>query len=525
MNLAIIHHHLNHGGVTRVIENQLAALDAVLPKTDPWRVALLYGGRRQGWNQDLPARLQAVQLSLHEISGLDYDEEPDVAEPGRSSDLADRLNALLGQIGFAPPETVLHVHNHALGKNVALPGCLTQLGSAGYRLLLQIHDFPEDFRPANYRRLRHSLGRRARDRQSSPDLAAVLYPQAAHIHYAVLNGRDHQILLRAGVAAERLHLLPNPVPAIDHLPPAAEARRRLAEQFHVAEQQRLILYPVRCIRRKNIGEALLYAALAPPDTAVGLTLPPLSPADVPIYEGWKQLAAELDLPCRFELGAPGGLSLAENLAAAEVICTTSLAEGFGMVFLESWLAGRPLIGRDLPEITCDFTQRGIRFDWLRPQLRVPVEWVGIDTFRRTILDAYRRTLEAYGHQRPDDLSALLEARTEGGLVDFGDLDETLQRQVLRIVARSDQDRRRVLQCNAWLQQALSIRCEEVSELIEANARPIARHFSPIPSGRRLLDVYRQLVTSRPADGPQPPLNGERILEAFLDFARFRPIRD
>ncbi len=543
MNLAILHYHLNRGGVTRVIENQLAALDAVLEPADPWRVALLYGGRREGWNPDLPARLAAVQLSLYEVSGLDYDQERENADLGRSTALADQLSKLLGQIGFAPQETVLHVHNHALGKNVSLPACLMQLGSAGYPLLLQIHDFPEDFRPANYRRLgdafavrrgpevrrgsltppavRGSVGRPA----TTPDLAAILYPQAPHIHYALINGRDHEILRSAGAATERLHWLPNPVPEMDHLPPAPQVRHRLAQQFGIAEHQRLVLYPVRCIRRKNVGEALLYSALAPPDTVVGLTLPPLNPAEVPIYQSWKQLAAELGLPCRFELGVPGALSFAENLTASDLICTTSLAEGFGMVFLESWLAGRPLLGRDLPEITCDFTKLGIRLDWLRPQLRVPVEWVGINTFRRTIFEAYCRTLESYGRGEPDGLDGLLDARTEDGLVDFGDLDETLQQQVLRIVCRSDQDRCRVLQSNGWIQQALSIRSGEVSEVIEANARCIRQYYSLLASGQRLVDVYCQVAGSPRAEAPEPLPHSERILQQFLDFARFRPMRD
>lgn len=541
MNLAILHYHLNRGGVTRVIENQLAALDAVLHRSETWRVALLYGGRREGWDEHLPDRLKAIRLSLHQLPALDYDQQREDPQPGQPAALADQLAGLLEQLGFTPQRTVLHVHNHALGKNVSLSGCLSHLGSAGYPLLLQIHDFPEDFRPANYRRLREALGRRAAAVRrgsltppaacgsvgrpaTTPDPAAVLYPQAPQIHYAVLTGRDHGILRSAGAAAERLHRLPNPVPEMDQLQPAAEARRRLAQQFDIAQQQRLVLYPVRGIRRKNIGEALLYAALAPPDTVVGLTLPPLNPAEVPAYENWKRLAAELDLPCRFELGVPGALSLTENLAAADLICTTSVAEGFGMVFLESWLAGRPLLGRDLPEITCDFADLGIRLDWLRPQLRVPLQWVGMGTFRRTILEAYHRTLEAYGHREPPDLPALLDARTEGGLVDFADLDETLQQQVLRIVCGSRQDRRRVLQCNGWIERALSIRRDEVSEVIEANVQAIRRHYSLVPSGRRLLDLYRQVAASPRAEGLQPPPDGGRILQEFLDFRRFRPIR-
>jgi hypothetical protein len=547
MKLAIIHYHLNRGGVTRVIENQLLALDTVLEGEPPWDAAVLYSGRRQGWNQDLPASLKNVRLTLHEVPALDYDDQGGSAAVGR------QLPEALRQIGFTPAESVLHVHNHALGKNVRLPEVLGRLAAAGFALLLQIHDFPEDFRPANYRRLRDAFAvrrgsltpsaargpvRRAATTQIADDLAAELYPQAPHIHYAVLSGRDHRILRSAGVCASRLHRLPNPVPQIDHLPPTKAslrrpllrsgarppARRRLAKEFGIAEHQRLILYPVRCIRRKNVGESLLYSALAPPETVVGLTLPPLSPAELPIYDAWKRLAAELNLPCRFELGVPGALTLAENLAAADMICTTSLAEGFGMVFLESWLAGRPLLGRDLPEITRDFTEVGIRLDWLHPQLRVPVEWVGIDAFRRTTLQAYRRTLAVYLQDEPQGLPRLLEARTADGLVDFADLDETLQQQVLRSVVGSRQNRGRVLQCNEWIGRALSISRDEVAEVVEANARAIRQHFSLIPSGRRLLDLYRQIAASPRTEGPQPLPHGGRIVQEFLDFARFRPIR-
>ena len=48
LNLAIVHYHLNRGGVTQVITNQLLALDAVARGDAKPQVALLYGGRRFG---------------------------------------------------------------------------------------------------------------------------------------------------------------------------------------------------------------------------------------------------------------------------------------------------------------------------------------------------------------------------------------------------------------------------------------------------------------------------------------------
>ncbi len=509
MNLAILHYHLNRGGVTRVIENQLAALDAVLNPAEPWNVAIIHGGRREGWNEDLAGRLRAIRLSLLEVPLLDYDDvQPDGGRHG-PADLLVELYAALGRLNFEPQYTVLHVHNHALGKNRCLPHVVPILAQDGYAELLQIHDFAEDFRPNNYRRL------------GNP---AEAYQQAAGIHYAVLNGRDHDVLCQAGAVAERLHLLPNPVPEIDEPPRRADARRRLQEQFGVAVDDCLMLYPVRGIRRKNIGEALLYSVLAPPGAVVGLTLAPLNPAEAAIYTTWKDLAAELALPCRFELGEPGALSFAENLAACDAILTTSLAEGFGMVFLESWLAGRPLVGRDLPEITSDFVRAGLRLDSLRPQLRVPVDVVGAAAFRDAVAEAYRTTLELFNRVEPPHMADGIDAKIQDGMVDFGDLDEPMQRKVLEAVRQDGRRRQAVLDANAWLAQAFALRADTASQTIRHNADAIRRDYSLIPIGRRLLALYRQ-VAAAPRDEPPEPLpRTESILDQFLQLDRFRLMR-
>jgi len=518
MNLAILHYHLNRGGVTQVIANHLRALDAVLDPAGPWRVALIYGGRREGWSDDLPEKLRSIRLTLCEVPCLDYDDVQE--DPGcRPNDLHGQLVSVLDRLRFDPDETVLHIHNHSLGKNRCLAETVPRLARDGYALFLQVHDFAEDFRPANYRLVHDRLSSHGPE-SGSPGL----YPQASNIHYAVLNGRDFHILRHSGTEAARLHLLPNPVPEVDELPPRHRARARLAELFGVGSEQCFVLYPVRCIRRKNVGEALLLGAVAPRDTVVGLTLAPLNPAETPVYTTWKDLATGLKLPCRFEVGAPGRLTFFENLAAADLILTTSLAEGFGMVFLESWLADRPLIGRDLPEITPDFTKVGVRFGWLRPQLWVPLDWVGAEIFGRTVAEAYRRTLAAYNRAGPSDWDRVLDDKIESGLVDFGDLDEPMQRQVIRTVASEGKNGCRIIECNPWLEEALAVRPATASEVIRANVRVIREHFSLLPSGRRLLESYGRAVSSPRGDQPVPLPAPGRILDHFLDLKRFRLIR-
>ncbi len=509
MNLAILHYHLNRGGVTRVIENQLAALDSVIEPHERWRAAVIDGGRRQGWNEQLAGQLHSIDVEMCAAPRIDYDYRQSETETRGPDALHQQLREIFDGLGFSPEDTVVHWHNHSLGKNRSVPGAVERLAADGYPMLLQIHDYAEDYRAKNYQVI---------------DDPARLYPQAAHLHYASLNGRDREILRAAGVAPERLHFLPNPVPRLGQLPDRKQARQKLAERFGVGNRQRLALYPVRCIRRKNIGEALLYAAMAPADTVIGLTLAPLNPVERSYYDKWTQLAGRLRLPCRFDLGGPDGLSFAENLAACDLILTTSVAEGFGMVFLESWLAGRPLVGRDLPEITGDFCQAGLQLDRLKPRIEVPLEWLGAAVVRQRIADAYCHTVAAYGRPVPEHLNGDLDAKLAGGTVDFGDLCEELQATVIRLVREDPASRSRLHELNPCIETGLSLRGEEIAEQIEANGEAIERSFSRVPSGRRLLKLYQQVALSPRHETPHPIEHPERILDRFIGLSRFRLLR-
>ena len=521
MNLAIVHYHLNRGGVTRVIENQLRALDAVLGG-EPWRVAIFYGGRRKGWIKRVARELRSIRLTLVEVPGLEYDTLDGSTAAADPQELAKDLRLAFERQGFAAGSTVVHVHNHALGKNRALPAAVARLAETGFPVLLQVHDFAEDFRPANYRWL---LGGESN--------GARFYPQAADIHYAALNNRDRDILESAGVDARRLALLPNPAPPLAGMPDRKDSRRRLRQRFGVPAADRYLLYPIRCIRRKNVGEALLYSALAQSaknsrGTVVGMTLAPLNPAELPIYAAWKDCARRLQLPCRFEVGAADGLPFAENLAAADAIITTSLAEGFGMVFLESWLAGRPLLGRDLPEITADFRSRGVELPWLSPALMVPLDWPGADRFSETFLSTYARVLESYGRRQPPDLAAALERKIQGDMVDFGDLDEPMQQTVIERVCASARNRDMVLEANPGLEAALNVNIESAAEVIGRNTQAIREGYSLASSGRFLLALYEKVQHTHPTAAGQiecqPLSNADAILDSFLDPRRFRLIR-
>jgi hypothetical protein len=513
MKIAIVHYHLNRGGVTQVIANHLRSLAAVGNRESPVEeVALLFGGRKEGWSDNLPT---PPRVTLQPVEGLDYD-----TGSIRPSDLHKRLSTTLDQIGFDRQSTVLHVHNHALGKNVALPGALRELAEDGYAQLLQIHDFAEDFRPDNYRALHDVLAPGDADA-----LAQQLYFQADHIHYAALNDRDLGLLGQAGASAERLHLLPNPVDEPASSGQRSAARKALAQQLGVAPDARLIIYPVRGIRRKNLGEALLWSVLAGANCQVALTLAPLNPVEQPSYARWKQFAAERQLPFLFELGTATELRFRDIQASADLLLTTSVAEGFGMVFLETWLVDRPLIGRDLPEITASFVANGLRLSGCYTQLQTPIDWLDERQFRDGLLESYRSVIRRYGQPFPDQatLDNRFDRLVADGWVDFSHLASPLQQQVIDRLQSDSAAQARFADRNPWVQLASGQDIPSIED-VHHNAEVVRSCYGLQGSGRRLCELYAQ-VLSRGTAGPVTALpEAGSILRNFLDLARFHPVR-
>ena len=478
LRVAIIHYHLRPGGVTRVIGHAAAAL-----QKSAVRLVVLSGTP--------VADIAAVPAPCVNVPDLAYTSVSDRA-PAR---LAEQLLATATSALGAPPD-LLHIHNHSLGKNLAFTSAVYILAERGQRLLLQIHDFPEDGRPDNYRVLRRALAADA-----PLCLGAQLYPLAPHVHYAALNQRDTDFLRKTGMDAAQLHLLPNPV-ALESGPPSR------------ADDTPLWIYPTRAIRRKNLGEFILWAALAEPDEHFAVTLAPTTPSERVRYDDWVHFVTQHQLPVEFEAGKKDPAPLVTLLQHARYLCTTSVAEGFGLAFLEAALVGRPLLGRDLPEITQDLKACGLRLDNLYERLVVPQDWIGTDTLRTTIATAYTRSMAAYGRAlSPADIERAFTAAITPTGVDFGRLDEPLQQQVIRRVC---QDKA------AWALLRQQRRLPVSADNIAHNQRVITEHFSVAGYGKRLAELYSAVADSEPA--PLRAGDAGSLLDQFLQPERFFLLR-
>ncbi len=384
MRVAIVHYHLDPGGVTSVIKSACLALTA--------------------------AGIRHVVLTGEQVFGLGY-----LTAPGEitTDSLTDSLRTAACEALGAPPD-IWHFHNHSLGKNLLLPAVITRLAEAGERLVLQIHDLAEQGRPANY--------------QLVAD-CPKLYPVAPRVHYAFLNSRDLEIFTAAGLPAKQSSLLPNPI--LTHAVSSPVSASRPA----------VLLAPVRGIRRKNLGELVFLSALAPAGTWFAVALAPANPTALPVHDTWRKFAKSQHLPIEFDVvsrfaPAAGAATTFDSwVEHATHFISTSVSEGFGMAFLESIARGKPLLGRNLPHLTTEHARHGIRTGYLYDRLLIPEDWIERPLLHDHLTAAMERTYRAYRSPLANlTVIAALSALTRDGYLDFGNLPEPLQQAVIERLA-------------------------------------------------------------------------------------------
>jgi FMN phosphatase YigB (HAD superfamily) len=467
MTVAIVHYHLGPGGVSTVIAAASRCLTA-----EGIAHVILAGSGVDG----LPVRV-VPELNY----GADVDAEV----------LLERLRAAASEaLGRAPD--VWHFHNHSLGKNAALPGVVARMAEDGERIVLQIHDLAEEGRPGNYRAIAD---------------CGKLYPVSERMSYAFVNSRDREVFVGAGLDEGRALLLENPV--------------AVADGFGRNEFRAPIVFaPARGIRRKNLGEMVFLSALAPAGARFAVSRAPLDERALAIHETWRKFAGRQGLPIAFDVVdrfAPEAGAAADFkswIAHASHFVTTSVAEGFGLTFLEAAAHGKPLIGRKLAHIAADHARHGIRAGDLYERLLVPAEWIDESILRDHLHTTLERNHRLLG--RPltrDDFDATYAAMFHDDWLDFGNLPEPLQQGAIeRAADPSCRKIPRVLvdgetrPADAWLAEALDRRAPSV-------APEQLAPYSMAEYGKSLISLYMELCGRQPS--PVRFLAPSAVLDAFL----------
>jgi hypothetical protein len=415
------------------------------------------------------------------VDNLDYDKPEDREGPAEdrrrekaAAELAAGILAAM-ESHWGEAADIIHVHNPLIQKNALLIPALKILSARGLRLLLQNHDLAEDFRPDVY-------------------AGHTEYPE--NCHYAVINSRDYSYLRHSGLKPEGLHLIPNEVGVLNASPGLERTR---------------YLYPVRAIRRKNIGEALLFSLYIPRGRTVAITLPPAE-KDSFLYRRWVEFAAGLELPMEFALGKD--FSLEDLMGTAVCALSTSVKEGFGFSFLEPWTAGRSLMGRRIDYVCKDFENAGVSYDSLYSEIKIPSEYVSPGMLRNKMETAIHRVYGAFGIEVPAHIIRMMtEDLFSQETLDFGRLDEEFQESIIRTIQRNRTAYQDVAALNPFLGGLAD--WKEDGALIETNRKLILENYGRERMSKVLMDTYRTVMVPVVHKISKPVL-----LDLYLNPLRF-----
>jgi len=439
MKIAFIHYHLKPGGVTTVLRQQVEAI------LDEYDALVLASSTPES----------SFPCDIVNIPGLGYD-RPEQNRLRPEDVAASIIKAI--NTKWKTGCDVVHVHNPTLAKNRNFLKILKSLQNRKTKLFLQIHDFAEDGRPLSY---------------FSDD------EYVADCHYGVINSRDYNILLKAGLKKEGLHKIFNTIKPLNFNPTGVTSKE-------------CVLYPIRAIRRKNIGEAIFLSLFFRNNETLAITLPPNSPADIKSYAGWKTFVKEKNLNVVFEAGVTHEFS--ELVMSSKFIITTSITEGFGFSFLEPWTAKKILWGRKLPDICHDFEKNKIQLDHLYTKLDVPVEWIGKERLYEKWKSCILKKSATFNLNMDEKtISTSFAKVTRNDFIDFGLLDEAFQKTIISRVLADRTDRDGLIYLNPYLSNPGDVSNKEA--LIQNNMKAVLLNYNKTVYKEKLMKIYSKVVNS------------------------------
>ncbi|MBW2364952.1 MAG: glycosyltransferase family 1 protein, partial [Deltaproteobacteria bacterium] len=369
--------------------------------------------------------------------------------------IANTLSQALSS-AFGDKCDLLHIHNPMLAKNSIFLAILKSMQQKGYTLFLQVHDFAEDGRPLAY---------------------YFNEPYIANCHYGVINSRDYDLLLQSGLKAEGLHLLPNTVDPI-------------STNSNIPIKKSRVLYPVRAIRRKNIGEAILLSLFFSGKT-LSITLPPNSPADMKSYNGWKDFVLENNLDVEFESGLRANFQTL--ISSSDFLISTSITEGFGFSFLEPWTADKMLWGRSIPDVCRDFKKNGVDLDHLYQRLHIPASWIGKDALLHTFMSCISENSKKFNVEiNKKQTQNFFLNKIESGGIDFGLLGENFQKKAISKILSSKKNKELIIDFNPYLTKPGF----EFSntKLISNNKKAVLQNYSKAIYKNNLIKIYKKVTS-------------------------------
>ena len=522
--ITIFHYHLLPGGVTNVI---LLGATAMIRHDPELELLRLVCGRedntgtiRKALENEISRTNRpegSLKLEICIEAGIDYRSCGRKMDDAETDSLARKLQDRFG-------DSFWWIHNYQLGKNPLFTAAIVRTAETQKhrKMILHIHDFPECARFDNLDAL-FSAG------VKNP------YPLSSNTAYALINGRDAAILESAGVPADRIHLLNNPVEDDETLlerPPEKmlatlrrDFYRHYSEKFpRVNPDAALLFYPVRTIRRKNVLEAGLIAAISERPVNLVVSLPGVSPQEKGYSDTCERAFKTGLIPGIWGSGTdndPAVPSYPQMLQLCDMILSSSVQEGFGYLFINSVQLGVPLVARDLDILD------GIR-DFFPPEhsafytgLFVPVDKNDAYKLKELYREKAGRLAAYFSGSALSKIRESIDSLASDGTIDFAFLDTGRQIETLKRVRTSTAFREEIHILNGKLMQAVYTKLDNGRYNPEINTD----RFSLKSHAETVINIIDGLNDKYGPDIKQSEMIQQNLLDRFAEPQYMRLLYD
>lgn len=221
---------------------------------------------------------------------------------------------------------------------------------------------------------------------SKKELRSFLKSRGVDLFFVPKKKRKKE-LENLGISSTKIKYLANGINFKNFLLPLTKEEqeilyKKVLGKYYQKAKYKIILYPVRVVPRKNIEEAIFLVDCLRKINKENYCLVVCGKIDVHdpcslnYYRHLKKLTAIVDFPVIFlrgrfptkrEIGLSGKIityGMGDLYQISEAVIMTSIEEGFGYPYLETWASKKFLLGRKISDVISDFEGRGLKFFYL-----------------------------------------------------------------------------------------------------------------------------------------------------------------
>ena len=553
LNYGMLHYHCRPGGVRTVMENSAISLfkHSKYKKINMSFIGDILTHKKWVGTFDVSGH-SVVNIDINELnySFRSYKSKSSLLKDAKK--IRDKIIEAIPikDCSFENPY-YLHTHNMNLGKSPVVSAAIYLLAEWAVNkpivIILQVHDLAENGRYGLLKNLQMCTGKF--DKYFA---AKIMYPNKKSIIYATINQGDMDNLLEIGLDKERVFLLPNSIDVkqfeqkpLDQMS-AKEIKKlglkkinfsdklksRIEEYskkhgFKFDKNKKIILSPLKCIRRKNILESILLLELLQGEYQLVVTLDASSGEDKKYSNKVKKFVKKNKLNVIIgpgqEIVAPVSERVIENgdvkffnmddmFEISEAVLTTSLVEGFGFVYHEAWLTNKFVFGRKIPYVTNAYEENGMDLEHMYIKLNINPKWVNMVRVRRKYLEKMndlRRKQDYKPLTEKEFEIEFKEKKIKGGFIDFGSLDAVSQ---VLFLLKLSKHRKELFEINPHL---FNLKIKK--NVINQNKKASEKNYDFKAKAKRLEKLFEnsKKLIRKPIKSKK--IDNTKIIEKYMDL--------